>query len=178
MSLEVHAVIQALPHYQLRDCNFEIPANGLKSLLGTTEIIPVPIRGPKGPMVVIVVPTRIWYDAEIRKRLWLLRGSAADRADKTIRLLPQRWIRRRPFLDNCKLVARYAKLSVAACDRFSVQALVRDDPLATIEDCAAVVRATDSCGVVLALVASGLLTIDFEVAITPMSAVAERKADA
>lgn len=175
MSLEVHAVIQALPHYQLRDCDFEIPAKALKSVLGTTEIIPVPVRGPKGAMVVIVIPMRIWHDAAIRKRLWLLWKSAFNQVGKTIRLLPQKWIRRKPFLDNCKLVARCAKHSVTASDRFSVQALVRDDPLATLEDCATVVRAMDPYGTVFALVASGLLTIDFEAAITPMSAVAERK---
>lgn len=171
LKLETQVVIQALPHYQLRDCDFEIPTRNLKTLLGTTEIIPVPVRGPSGAMVVVVVPTRVWYDAEIRKRLWLLRGSAVKQADRTIRLLPQRWIRRKPFLNNCKLVARYADLQVAASDRFSVLALVREDPLATLEDCAAVVRASDAYGVVFALIAGGLLTIDLETAITPMSAV-------
>lgn len=177
LALETQTVICALPHYRLVDCEFEAQAENLKSLLGTTEIVPVPVRGPKGAMVVVVVPTRIWYDAEIRKRLWLLRRSAVEKADKTIRLLPQRWIRRKPFLDNCKLVARYANLSVAASDRFSVQAVARDNPLATLEDCAAVVQASDTYGVVFALVSGGLLTIDFESAITPMSAVEEYRVE-
>ncbi|GLK81751.1 hypothetical protein [Methylopila turkensis] len=177
LSREVHAVIQALPQYQLRDCDFEGAAERLKSLIGSTELIPIPVRGPRGVMVVVVAPNRIWYDAEIRKRLWLLRKSSAPKADKTVRLLTQRWIRRRPFLDNCKLVARYASLSVAASDRFSVLTLVREDPLATLEDCAAVIMAPDPVGVVLALVAGGLLSINFETPITPMSSISERQVE-
>ncbi|MFC3695545.1 hypothetical protein [Chenggangzhangella methanolivorans] len=177
LSYEVHAVIQALPQYQLRDCDFESAAERLKSLLGTTEIIPIPVRGPQGVMVVILAPMRIWYDAKIRKRLWNFRKSSAINGDKPVRLLSQRWIRRRPFLDNCKLVARCANMSVAARDRFSVLTLVREDPLATLEDCAAVVRAPDPVGVVFALIAGGLLTINFETAITPMSSISERQVE-
>ncbi|MDR6284988.1 hypothetical protein HNR47_000971 [Methylopila jiangsuensis] len=175
LKLETQAVVRALPQYEFRECEFESQAEHLKSFIGTAELIPVPVRGPKGSMVVIVAPTRVWHDAKIRERLWRLRRSSLVDGVPTVRLLTQRWIRRKPFLENCELIARCAQLSVSARDRFSVQLLVRENPLATLEDCAAVVQATDAFGVVFALVSSGLLTIDFEAAITPMSPVEECK---
>lgn len=171
LALEAQSVLRALPHYQIKDCDFQDSTNRLRRSLGTSEVILIPVRGPRFSSVMIVIPMRVWHDAYLRKALWALRGSSMSADRPTIRLITQRWIRREPFLTNCKHVARYASFAVSATDRCSILKLVSDNPLATLEDCADAVRGPDPYGAVFALVSAGLLRMNFENAITPASAV-------
>lgn len=171
LSTEAQSIFLALPHYRIKDCDDDGFAERLRLCLGTTEVTPFPIRTPAGSMVIVVIPNRIWFDLSLRRRLWALRKSSVSGGRPTVRLVTQRWIRRQPFLDNCKLVARCASFKVSASDRCLVQKVVDDDPLATLEDCADAVRGPDPYGAVFALIAAGLLKIDFESAITPASRV-------
>jgi hypothetical protein len=65
---------------------------------------------------------------------------------------------------------------VSSTDRLSVLKLLAEDPTATLEECAGVVRTgTDPVGVVLAMAHAGEIAFASGQAITPFSAVHVRR---
>jgi len=117
----------------------------------------------------VVATTGIWHDQMHRL---LSARRAAQKLKVRMLLVPAARLRRPPFRDNCRLVARCAEVPLAATDRTAVLDQIALDPHCTLGDCAQRIGASlDPVGGVLSLVAGGLVDIDLNNPITGFSRV-------
>lgn len=120
----------------------------------------------------ILVASQVWR----QRRSDLLDAKRTARlAQRRVVLVPAGRLRRPIFMSNCALLARSGQLAATATERMAVLEQISADPLSSLRDCAEQIGGSpDPYGVVLSLVAEGLLRVDLQRAITPETRIMSR----
>lgn len=137
--------------------------------LRPSDAVITKLRTNTRSFTVVVATSRAW---EHSRDALIAMKQDARRTQHRVLLMPAGRLRRATFLTNCALVGTSRNVRITATDRMAIIARLRDDPCASLEDCAREIGGHDDpVGAVLAMVAEGFLRMDLRAPMRPESQV-------
>ncbi|PZQ87223.1 MAG: hypothetical protein DI534_14980 [Leifsonia xyli] len=122
------------------------------------DVVVLKIRSRLRGFTLVLATSQAW---DLRKPALCALKHASRLQGRRVILVPAGRLRRPDFLSNCAMLSLSKRMAVSATERMAVLEYVALDPNASLRDCAQTIpEAADPIGVVMCMVAQGLLRID------------------
>lgn len=161
---QLHLAIGALP--VVSDGHDELVSRIAEDFgIGLRDAIILRLRSRQRSFTLVLALSGVW---DLKKPALCALKRSAFVVRRRVLLVSAGWLRRPDFINNCAMLSSSVTAAASATDKMMILDYVAQDPGATLRDCAErVSNALDPFGVVLSLVAEGLLRLDLGRRITP-----------